>query len=363
MADVGHLERLGAAILPAGGEGNAVVSPFNVAAALALLVPGARGEAAAALASVLGPDPVAAVKATVAQMKELEETEAVGPTAAWIRPGFDIKPEYRRAIVDELAAEVSELDFGDTERAAAEINRWVAAATGERVSDLVSSRDFHPDLTRLVVTAALFFKAAWIKPLERIGQRPFRLAGSEVAQREFMAGRSRFPHAEGPGWEALRLDYGDGVTGLEIVAPHDLEAFERDLPANLAGVRAALAPAEVELELPLFALRRHAELSDALAGAGLGALFAETGAVLGGITDSEELFVSAVIHEALVEVDENGTLAAAATAIVLRASGAYEPAEPKRMTVDRPFLFVLRGPESVPLFVGRVADPKPPPLR
>ena len=357
MVDVGHLERLGAAILPGTETGNAVVSPFNVAAALQLLVPGARGVTAAELERLLGSDPVESARSMTYRLEALDGTEAVGPTAAWISPVLDMKSDYARAIEKELTATLATLDFSDPGRAAATINRWVAKQTRERIADLVSPGDLDPFLTRLVLTAALYFKAAWMDPLTRIGPRPFEVADGRRAEREFMAKSERLEYAEAPGWQAVRIPYSDRFTSLEIVLPADLAAFEGDLAANLEQVRAALTRVEVVLELPLFNVRRRAELKPALEAAGLGSAFSEAEADLSGITDAEKLFVSAVIHEALIEVDEKGTLAAAATAAVIRATSARVPSEPKRMVVDRPFVFVLRGPESVPLFVGRVTDP------
>jgi serpin B len=358
VLDAARLERLAAAILPDLGQGSAVVSPFNVAAALALLAPGARGATAAELADVLGHDPAGALRGLTTRLEGLEGTEAVGPTAAWISRALAIEPEYRGAIADDLGGRVSAFDFRDPGAAAERINRWVSRATRERIGELVSADDLDPELARLVLTAALFLRAAWVEPLTRIGPRPFTLATGEAVEREFMARRTQLDYAEGPGWQAVRLDYGDRVTGLDVVLPDDLEDFEADLAANLGRVRAGMRRTDVRVELPPFSVRTRAELGADLREAGLGNALSPA-ADLRGIADSEDLYVSAVIHAALIEVDENGTLAAAATAVAVRATAAPVPREPKLITVDRPFLFVLRGPDSVPLFVGRVGDPAP----
>lgn len=354
MPEAGRLEALAAAILPPAEEGNAVVSPFNVAAALTLLVPGARGTTAAELERLLGTDPVASVRDITRQIESLEGTDALGPTAAWVSPALDMKPTYRRAIQEDLAATLAQVDFGDPAAAAAKINRWVARETRERIADLVSPAELGG--ARLVLTAALYFKAAWTAPLNRIGPRPFELPDGARVEREFMAKRDWFEYGEAPGWRAVRIPYDDGVTSLEVVVPAELEAFEHELAANLELVRGEMERTEVELRLPLFDVRRKMQLGAALAAAGIASAFSEE-ADFTCITESERLLVSAVIHEALIEVDEKGTLAAAATAVVMRSVGAFASSAPKRMTVDRPFLFVLRGPRSVPLFAGRVTDP------
>ena len=351
------LERRASALLPALGEGNAVVSPFNVATALALLVPGARGGTYEELERLLGPDAPGALARAQRELLDLAETDALAATAAWVSPVLELSSAYRDAIADALDALVSELDFTRPAEAAATINRWVADGTRGRIAELVDANDLDPDSTRLVLTAALFFKAAWEEELRRIGPRPFRLAGGRSEEREFMARRGLFEYADVPGLQAVRIAYADGTTSLEIVVPDDLPALERDLAAKLALTAADMRTADVDLELPLFAVRGSTKLKDELVAAGLPSAFDRDRADLSGISDAECLYVDEVIHEALIEVDEKGTVAAAATAAVIRAVSVTIPT---RMVVDRPFLFVLRGPELAPLFVGRVTDPVPP---
>jgi serpin B len=167
---------------------------------------------------------------------------------------------------------------------------------------------------------------------------------------------SGLPYAAGPGWRAVELPYVGGKLAMLVIVPDDLAAFEGTLDGEaLDRITGALASNHVDLALPKFGAESKVALGSVLAALGMPTAFTDA-ADFSGITTQEPLLISAVIHQANIDVDEKGTTAAAATAVVMVATGA--PLEPVTLTVDRPFLFALRDVETgAVLFLGRIADP------
>jgi len=165
------------------------------------------------------------------------------------------------------------------------------------------------------------------------------------------------PYASADGWQAVELPYVGGSLAMTVIIPEDLTAFEAALtPERLAAITGALESRPVILTLPKFGTETKIDLATTLAAMGMPTAFQYPPADFTGITTEERLFISAVIHQANIDVDEKGTTAAAATAVVMRAGSA--PAEPVTLTVDHPFLFALRDiPTGAVLFLGRITDP------
>ncbi len=164
-------------------------------------------------------------------------------------------------------------------------------------------------------------------------------------------------YAEGDGWRAVELPYAGGSLALDVIVPDDLAALQSSMTAGrLESITAALAPRHVELRLPRFAVQTETDLAKTLALMGMPLAFDEQRADFSGMTVDEALHISAVIQQANIKVDEKGTEASAATAVAIAATGL--PMDTVSLTVDRPFLFVLRDlPTGAPLFLGRVVDP------
>jgi serpin B len=183
-----------------------------------------------------------------------------------------------------------------------------------------------------------------------------RLDGTTVKP-ETMHGGGAVSYAAGTGWQAVELPYLGGSLALDIILPDDLARFEAALDAStFASISGAFTGREVDLSLPRFDFRMQADLSDVLAALGMPTAFDPGRADFSGISTAEQLYVSHVIHEATITVDEKGTEAAAATAVAIAAAAA--PASPVTLRVDRPFVFALRDVETgAVLFLGRVVDP------
>jgi serpin B len=247
---------------------------------------------------------------------------------------------------------------GDPEAARALINAWVDDRTERRIPELLSPGDVDA-LTRLVLVNAIYLKAAWQQPFPETSTRPapFTRPDGSTIDVPTMATSAEYAYAAGDGWRAVELPYVGGQLAMTILVPDDLAAFVDDLDAAaFAAITDALAPAMVDLSMPKFGIETKADLVRTLAALGMPTAFDPERADFSGMTAAERLYVSAVVHQANIDVDEKGTEAAAATAVVMRATS--QPAERVTLRVDRPFLFAIRDvPTGTILFLGQVADP------
>jgi serpin B len=214
-----------------------------------------------------------------------------------------------------------------------------------------------------VLVNAIYLKAPWESPFAEGLTRPlpFRVAGGGAVEARGMSGaEGRIGHATGPGWRAARLPYAGGHLAMTVVLPDEPTpaALERSLDGPALDRMLVPFPTDavVDVVLPRWRFRLAAPLNDHLRALGIRDAFSETDADLSAMTAAERLFISLVQHEAFVAVDEEGTEAAAATAVVARVTSAGPTPVP--FVVDRPFLFVIHDVQTgTPLFVGRVDDP------
>ena len=357
------------------GGGNVVISPASVALALAMARAGARGETAAQMDAVLrdlGSDARAsdinALDAALAarsgrfadgQGTPLEVALRIA-NAPFGQRGMPLQAAFLDALASRFGAGLRLVDYAaDTEAARRTINGWVADQTEGRIPELLAPGILSRD-TRLTLVNAIYLKAPWTIPFnaDATATATFtRADGSQVGV-PFMNGSADRGYAEGSGWRAVELPYVGGSLALDVIVPDDLAAFEAGLTQEgLAELTGALRERTVTLALPRFGIETSAGLADALAALGMPLAFDPDRADFSGITTAEPLYISAVVHQANIDVDEKGTEAAAATAVVM-SRGAMPADGPVTLRVDRPFLFVLRDlPTGAILFLGRVADP------
>ncbi|OGN86833.1 MAG: hypothetical protein A2X23_02280 [Chloroflexi bacterium GWC2_73_18] len=353
---------------------NVVVSPASVAIALAMARAGARGETAAEMDAVLrslGADEhadwVNALDQALAGRsgtfrdaggQELDVTLRIA-NAPFAQRDMALLPAFLDALASRFGAGLRLVDYRrDAEAARRLINGWVSDQTEKRIPELLAPGVLSVD-TRLTLVNAIYLKAPWLTPFgaEATTPGPFTRADGSRVDVPMMSLGASLSYAEGTGWRAVELPYVGGSLALTVIVPDDLAAFEAKLtPELLAAVTGALGPRSVQLALPRFGIDTAADLAEALAALGMPSAFDPARADFSGITAEARLFISNVIHQANIDVDEKGTEAAAATAVVMVGTGA--PAEPVTLRVDRPFLFALRDlPTGAVLFLGRVADP------
>jgi serpin B len=356
------------------GTENAVLSPASIVLALAMTRPGARGETAAQIDEVLravASDEHAgwlnALDAALAsrsgtfrdQGGEDQQVTLRIANAPFAQRDYPWNDDYLTALASRFGAGVRLVDYATaTEAARKAINGWVDEQTEQRIPELLEPGVLD-SLTRLVLVNAIYLKAAWGTPFPEASTavQPFtRLDGSSIAV-PTMHLREAFTYASGDGWRAVELPYVGGALAMTIIVPDDLAAFQARLDGDaFAAITAALEPRPVDLWLPKFGIETKTDLATVLAAMGMPDAFNPDLADFSGMTAQERLYISAVIHQANIDVDEKGTTAAAATAVVMRATGA--PREPVVLRVDRPFLFALRDIDTgTVLFLGRVVEP------
>jgi serpin B len=381
--DAGDAASAGAAIaafgldlyrLLAADDGNVVVSPASIAIAVAMARAGARGETAAEIDDVLRALGSAEHAAWISALDQALASrtgtfeDAMGEpmevtlriaNAPFGQRGFPLEPAYLEALGARFGAGLRLVDYAaDPQAARALINAWVDDRTERRIPELLSPGDVDA-LTRLVLVNAIYLKAAWQQPFPETSTRPapFTRPDGSTIDVPTMATSAEYAYAAGDGWRAVELPYVGGQLAMTILVPDDLAAFVDDLDAAaFAAVTDALEPAMVDLSMPRFGIETKTDLAQTLAALGMPTAFDPERADFSGMTAAERLFISAVVHQANVDVDEKGTEAAAATAVVMRATS--QPAERVTLRVDRPFLFAIRDvPTGTILFLGQVADP------
>ena len=387
--------------------GNLVYSPTSIAFALAMARAGAKGETAAQMDAVLhangwealGSGLNALDQALGSRNGKWEDDEGAPhalslriANAAFGQQGLAIEPDFLDAIAAAFGAGVNLVDFlADPAAARKTINDWVSRQTELRIKELLGEPDV-TRATRLVLVNAVYLKGNWLVEFGDTQDRPFKRADGSRIQVPTMSlsGEQAIPYATGPGWKATQLPImgPDGSTPLAmtLILPDDMAAFEGQLTSSRLGGVTSKLNAQLELLgrvkysgqqdeadcgtyayslnmfMPRFGIDTRADLVAPLKALGMRLAFDPGTADFSGIATPQEvpLYVSGVIHQANIDVDEKGVEAAAATAVVVSTGGCTGPGPAKEITLrlDRPFLFVLRDVQTgAILFIGRVLDP------
>ena len=337
---------------------NVALGPYSISQALAMLYAGAGGQTATAMAGALhfGAD-MGSLHPTfngldLELLSRNSDLVLRNANQAWVRAGVEPNPAYLDVLTESYGAPLAALDFGDAESARATINDWVAAVTEDKIPALFPSGTITSE-TVMVLTNAMYMDAPWKYQFDPrfTGPGPFTLLDETSVQVDTMHYNEFLPSAGGEGWQAVELPYVGDEVSMVVVVPEDLAAFEATLtPEQLDAILGALRDGGIHLSLPRFTFRYRAALEPALRDLGLGTLFDApdlSGMGIGSVA------VSAVQHEAYIEVDEEGTRAAAATGVAVADS--HGPT----VSVDRPFLFfIVDQPTRSVLFLGRVLDPR-----
>jgi serpin B len=347
-----------------------VFSPVSVAAALGIALCGARGQTAAELAGVLHEAPDAAAEGLRTISAAVHDVTADGsvtfraPNVAWVQSGLPLQSAFTSQLADSATASVAQVGFAEQPEAArAEINRVIEEQTEGKISGLLAAGTITA-ATRLVLTSAIYLKAAWADPFPEGATQdaPFYPDGPDrpaltVPMMRRAAARA---YRHGDGYQAVVLPYRGGQLAMAVVLPDGpLTTLRPAIAAGgLSGLVADTSRYQVTLSMPRFRLETAFNLVPVLKRLGVEQAFTRQ-ADFTGITEAERLLIDAVAHKAYVDVDEHGTEAAAATAIGFRPSAAFQPPPPVTMTVDRPFLFVIvHTPTGLPLFAGQVSHPR-----
>jgi len=357
-----------------GEEDNLFYSPYSISLALAMTYAGARGETAQQMADTLQflleqerlhpafnwLDAELAKRGEGAAGKDGEGFRLNIVNAIWGQKDYEFLPSLLDVLAENYGAGLRILDFiTETEKSRLTINDWVSDQTEGRIEDLIPQGAIN-ELTRLVLTNAIYFNAAWECPFDEDMTADglfYLLDGGQVTV-PMMKQMESFGYTEGEGYQAVELPYDGGELSMVILLPEagKFEAFEETLNAQqVDAIISDLQYTEVTLTMPQFEFDSEFSLKDTLAEMGMPIAFSG-GADFSGMTGNPELFISDVVHKAFVAVDEAGTEAAAATAVIMELTAVPEP--PVEVTIDRPFIFLIRDIETgAILFVGRVLNP------
>jgi serpin B len=356
-------------------KGNVFYSPFSISEALAMTFAGARGETATQMAAALhfelppaqlhpafnALDLALASRGKGAAGKDGQGFRLTIANALWGQTGHSFAAPFLDTVGQNYGAGVHVVDFrGDAEISRSLINGWVASRTENRISELLPEGSVSSD-TRLVLTNAVYFNAAWRVPFQASDTKlaPFtRRDGSQVDV-QMMSGHRQLPYNDGADYAAVTLPYdGNELSMVAILPPQgSLDAFEASLTADrLTSILDGMSEHGVTITLPRFKIASTFSLGDQLAKLGMPIALSEA-ADFSGIDGKGGLMISGVAHRAVVDVNETGTEAAAATGVVVGITSAPPPAE---IHLDHPYLFVIRDNATrTLLFVGRVEDPAP----
>jgi len=282
----------------------------------------------------------------------------------WVQSGLPLQPGFTSQLDHAGTAGPARTDFAEAPEAArAEINQVIAGQTEGKITGLLPA-DAISAATRLVLTSAVYLKAAWADPFPEAatGDAPFYPDGpdGQGLTVPMMRGTAARAYRRGDGYQAVVLPYRGGRLAMAVVLPDGPPATLRRAIAagGLPGLLAGTSRHEVTLSMPRFRLEAAFDLIPVLKRLGVEQAFSRQ-ADFSGITEAERLLINAVAHKAYVDVDEQGTEAAAATAIAFRPTAAFRAPTPVTMTVDRPFVFaIMHTPTGLPLFIGQVRHPR-----
>jgi serpin B len=350
-----------------GAGQNVIVSPYGVSAVLTMLDAGAAGRTATQIETALSlPASGTAVAPTFAALACDDETDGASndnqltiADAVWAQKGLPLQPAFVSTLAQGYAAPLQQADFAnDAAGATSSINQWVSTETSGAIPTLFEPGDLDAS-TRVVLVNTVYFKGAWATAFDpsATGPAPFTLEDGTAVQVPTMSGLVTVAQTDADGFSVIEIPYKGGAMAMDILVPAGkLAALEASLtPAALAAALGSLGDGfDVQLSMPKFSFRTHLALNPVLQGLGVTDLFDPTQADLSGIDGARDLSVSLVVQEAMIEVDEQGTVAAAATG-----GGTVVSVGPGFLTVDHPFLFLLRDTKTGSvLFMGHVEDPR-----
>jgi len=349
-------------------DGNLFFSPYSVSTALAMTYAGARGQTAEQMAKTLHfnleqdrlPAAYARLVKTMNADSQKRAYQLRVANALWGQQGYPFLPSFLKLAADSYGAGLHEVNFKAIEAARHTINAWVEKETNDKIKDLIPAGVLRAD-TRLVLTNAIYFKGAWTSPFKKNLTRDdaFFTAADKKTTVPMMNQTGSFKYLDQADFQALELPYEGKDLSLVVLLPKKVDGLadlEKKLTAaSLKAWTSKMHPDEVKVSLPKFKLTEEVQLQDTLARMGMPAAFQPEAADFSGMDGDKDLFISAVLHKAFVDVNEEGTEAAAATGVVAA------PAAIRLTTTfraDHPFVLLIQDKRSGSiLFLGRVANP------
>ena len=355
-------------------DGNIFYSPYSISLALAMTYAGARGETEKQMAdtlhyllsqSTLHPafnslDIELGKRGEGAKCEDGEGFRLNIVNAIWGQKDYEFLSSYLDLLAENYGAGLRVLDFINSPNQSREtINQWVSDQTEGRIKDLIPEGSINP-LTRLVLTDAIYFNAAWKLPFEpeATTNSPFHLISGDDVTVPMMKQTEYFGYAKSDNYLAVELPYDGDELSMAILTNITGRFSDFENTIDLPLVQAIIDNLEhtrVALTMPKFEFESEFGLKETLMGMGMEEPFRDS-ADFSGMTGKTDLHIDDVVHKAFVSVDEAGTEAAAASGVIVGIVSA--PPEPVKVTLDHPFVFLIRDNETgAILFIGRVMNP------
>ncbi len=354
-------------------EENVFFSPVSMYAAFAALYEGAKGNTADEIRQVFGfeANHTARHNATAQMLASVGQDDPYATlgmaNALWIADWFEPYDEYLEVSRETYMARAENINFEDTENAAARINAWALEETDGLIEDVVKPENLDPSTT-MAITNSIYFDGEWGMPFpaDDTKKADFWKSDTESVSVDFMHVTGAFNYAQYGDIAAVELPYAGGRLSMLVILPEDIDGItsleEGPRLAELLANWSQGYGQEMEVvAIPKFTLNTSYDLKRPLVELGMADAFDETRAVLSGVGPTPgRPYVSAATQSAFIDVNEEGTEAAATTLVVIMALG-DPPPEPPRFIADHPFLFIIRDNESgMILFMGRISDPSLP---
>jgi len=355
-------------------DGNLIYSPYSIFQALLMTAAGAEGATASQMASVLGVDLnnpeihnlMNALNKALTSQPEYLQSDAQPLTfnianAIWAQKDFHFEQSFLDTLSANYNAGLKLVDFNKPEDARALINLWVAAQTNDKIQELIPE-GLLDQMTRMVLTNAIYFKGAWSNQFEEKDTEDgsFTLLDGSSKTVPFMHGNFTLSALVSDKIQAIRLPYEGGTYAMAAIMPlENFAEFEAQLTAaDLEQLLNSLqsSSAIVDLSMPKFQAESRFGLGEILAGLGMPDAFDAQKADFSGMTGKPDLMISSVLHQATIDVNEEGTEAAAATAVA--ASVTSMPGQSYSIRLDKPFIYVIYETTTNTItFMGRVVNP------
>ena len=345
-------------------KGNLFFSPYSISTALAMTYAGAEGKTATEMAAVLRltlpqdqlPPAFAALAAKLHGDTKTQGYQLRIANRLWGQTGYSFLPTFLQITRDDFGTELGQVDFGRTENARQTINTWVEEKTEKKIEALIGEGVLDA-ATRLVLTNAIYFKGNWDKPFDgkATAYGIFRATTKARFKVPMMFQSGNFPFRIVDRIQVLELPYVKKDLSMVVILPKEVNGLadlEKQLTAETLGTWTSdLREHGLKVYLPRFMMNSDFRLDQVLCSMGMPLVFSSD-ADLSGMTGNRDLFLSAVVHKAFIEVNEEGTEAAAAT------GGGGSWGLPPVFRVDHPFLFLIRDNRTGSiLFLGRVVNP------
>ena len=359
-------------------DGNVFYSPYSISEVLAMTYGGARGDTAAQMAATLhyqlpqdklhpafnSVDIALASRSNGKEGKDAKGFRLNVADAIWGQKEFKFVQSYLDLLAQNYGAGLHVLDFAKAPESCRQtINNWVSDRTENKINDLLAPGSVSP-MTRLVLTNAIYFNAAWASKFDKNSTRDgqFHLSDGSTVTVPMISQEHNFNYTEGSGYQAIELPYDGNQLSMVALLPAagQFSQFESSLTSQqINNIIDKMQDSKVDLTMPKFTIESSFDLVSELGALGITDAFSPAKADFSGMDGAKDLFIGDVVHKAYVSADESGTEAAAASAVIMMAGAAPgENVKPINMTIDWPFIFLIRDiPTGTVLFIGRVMNP------